>query len=120
MHALSSSLGNDQEMTKENVELGFLGKDCKFRKLSAAEIENYLQNVETKKPSRMVAQVIFTFEISYFSLKYWAQYWKMRTDLSFEGILLLRSVPENIFYVKNSQNYERFPAAMAILFSWNI
>ena len=61
LHALSSSLGNDQEMTRENVELGFLGKDCKFRKLTATEIENYLLNVETKKPSRMVVQVRIIF-----------------------------------------------------------
>lgn len=56
MHALSNSLSNDQEMTNENVELGFLGKDLNFRVLTAVEIDNYLQNVETKKPSRDVQE----------------------------------------------------------------
>jgi 20S proteasome subunit alpha 6 len=56
LHALSSSLGNDQEMTKLNVELGFVGKDTKFRKLSQEELENYMVGVETKKPSRNVTQ----------------------------------------------------------------
>jgi len=55
LQALSNSLGNDQEMTKENVELGYLGKECNFRKLTEVELEIYLQNVETKKPSRNVA-----------------------------------------------------------------
>jgi 20S proteasome subunit alpha 6 len=56
LNAISSSLGNDQEMTKENVEIGFVGKDTPFRKLTEAELERYLANVETKKPNRNVAQ----------------------------------------------------------------
>ncbi len=42
-------------MTKENVELGFLGFETKFRKLTQDELEVYLQNVQTKKPARTVA-----------------------------------------------------------------
>ena len=70
MHALSNSLANDQEMTKENVELGFLGKDLSFRKLTEVEIENYLQNVETKKPSRNI-QVRYRDNIELIDQKHW-------------------------------------------------